>query len=125
MARTVTIIGTSTGTNFNLTSDKVRGDSYYGYTDGLHTVAFYFSNFTGKIILEATLAEDPLESDWFAMSIDPPINFLQLTAHTDVIARTFQGNFLYIRVRIDRSYLSPANNDNMQHGQVMKVLLNH
>ena len=72
MARTVTIIGTSTGTNFNLTSDKVRGDSYYGYTDGLHTVAFYFSNFTGKIILEATLADDPLESDWFIIRIATP-----------------------------------------------------
>lgn len=125
MARTTTIIDSATGTNFNFTSPEIRTDAYYGYTDGLHTVAFYFSNFTGKVYLEATLANTPTSTDWFALSISPPNEFMQLTAHSGVVARTFQGNFMFCRVRIDRDYLTPANNDNMAWGQISQVLLNH
>ena len=105
MSRTTTIIDASTGTNFNFTSPEVRGDAFYGYTDGLHTIAFYFSSFTGKVYLKGTLANAPTSTDWFA--------------------RTFQGNFMFLRVRIDRDYLTPANNNSLQHGQISQVLLNH
>ena len=50
MAQSTQILA-STGTQFNVTSDKVRGDLFYGYTDGLHTIAFYLSGFIGKIYL--------------------------------------------------------------------------
>ena len=125
MARTTTIIDSATGTTFNFTSPEVRGDAYYGYTDGLHTVAFYFSDFTGKVYLEASLANTTTSADWFPLSIQPPTDYMQLTAHTGVVARTFQGNFLHLRVRIDRDYLTPANNDDMGWGQISQVLLNH
>ena len=125
MARSTTMIDSATGTNFNTTGSKVRADAYYGYTDGMHTVAFYLEDFTGKIFLEATLATEPTESDWFAVAINPPNEFLLSTAHTGVIARTFNGNFVYARVRVNRDYLSPANNNTMQYGQLTQVLLNH
>lgn len=125
MARTTAIIDSATGTNFNFISPEVRADAYYGYTDGLHTVAFYFSNFTGKVYLEGTLANTPTNTDWFALNIDPPTEYIQLTTHTGVVARSFQGNFMFVRVRIDRDYLTPANNDNLAWGQISQVLLNH
>ena len=125
MARTTTIIDASTGTDFNFTSIEVRGDAFYGYTDGLHTIAFYFSDFTGKVHLEGSLANTPISTDWFPLSIDPPNNYMQLTAHTGIVARTFQGNFMFLRVRMDRDYLTPANNDSLQYGQITQVLLNH
>ena len=31
------------------TSDKVKGDGYYGFADGLHTMSFHVNNFTGRI----------------------------------------------------------------------------
>lgn len=41
MARkTITLLENS-GTNLDLVGDAVPGDSYYGFTDGLHTVAVY------------------------------------------------------------------------------------
>ena len=125
MARTIAIIDSATGTNFNLTSPEIRADAYYGYTDGLHTIAFYFSNFTGKVFLEGTLANVPTSADWFPLSIQPPTDFMQLTTHSGVVARTFQGNFMFIRVRVDRTYLTPSNNDSLQHGQITQILLNH
>jgi len=125
MARTTSVIDSPTGTNFNFTSSDTRADSFYGYTDGLHTVAFYFSNFTGKLYLEATLANTPVSTDWFPLSISPPNDYMTVTAHTGVVARTFQGNFMFVRIRIDRDYLTPANNNSLQHGQLTQVLLNH
>ncbi len=51
------------------TSDAVKGDGYYGFSDGLHTMSFHVVNFTGRIHLEATIVEQPTEdvlvSYWF------------------------------------------------------------
>lgn len=125
MGQTVQILA-STGTNFNLTSDKVRGDSFYGFTDGLHTIAFYLSAFIGKVYLEGTLSTDPAEADWFVINLDGATAELNYSsATTATVARTFEGNFVYLRVRIDRSHISPSNNDSLQNGQLTQVLLNH
>ena len=125
MGQTVQILA-STGTNFNLTSDKVRGDSFYGFTDGLHTIAFYLSAFIGKVYLEGTLSTDPAEADWFVINLDGATAELNSSsATTATVARTFEGNFVYLRVRIDRAHISPANNDSLQNGQIIQVLLNH
>ena len=40
------------------TSDfAFKGDGYYGFADGLHTISFHVVNFTGRIHLEATIVE--------------------------------------------------------------------
>ena len=85
MGQTVQILA-STGTNFNLTSDKVRGDSFYGFTDGLHTIAFYLSAFIGKVYLEGTLSTDPAEADWFVINLDgatAAVSYTHLTLTTN------------------------------------------
>lgn len=125
MAKSIQVLA-STGTQFNVTSDKVRGDSFYGYTDGLHTMAFYLSGFIGKIYVEGTLANTPVEADWFTINLDgATIPLVYAAATTATVARSFEGNFIYLRVRIDRAHISPANNDSMQNGQLTQVLLNH
>jgi len=125
MAKSIQVLG-STGTQFNVTSDKVRGDSFYGYTDGLHTMAFYLAGFIGKIYVEGTLANAPTESDWFAINLDgATVPLVYAAATTTTIARSFEGNFIFLRVRVDRTHITPANNDSMQSGQLIQVLLNH
>lgn len=125
MAKSIQVLG-STGTQFNVTSDKVRGDSFYGYTDGLHTMAFYLAGFIGKIYVEGTLANAPIESDWFAINLDgATVPLVYAAATTTTIARSFEGNFIFLRVRVDRTHITPANNDSMQSGQLIQVLLNH
>ena len=37
------------GTTTTVFGEKFQADGYYGFTDGLHTVAFYINNFTGKV----------------------------------------------------------------------------
>ena len=45
MARkTTTLLPQCGSTALDVTGDAVPGDSYYGYTDGIHTVAIYGAN---------------------------------------------------------------------------------
>ena len=57
------------------TGDKARGDGFYGYADGLHTISFHVNNFTGRIYLEATLMENPTELDWFEIALNITNNY--------------------------------------------------
>jgi len=105
------------------TSDAVKGDGYYGFADGLHTMSFHVSNFTGRIHLEATIVEQPTENDWFPIDLDNITSYLQYTASTSTKGTSFEGNFVYLRVRVDRSYLGAGSYDAALHGALNKVVV--
>ena len=50
-------------TTETVTGNNFRGDGYYGSADGVHTVQYDYTGFTGTIT-QATLATTP-DSDWF------------------------------------------------------------
>ena len=52
-----------TNKQLNVTSDPLRVDN--GINDGIHTVSIHMINFTGRVYIQATLADDPTEDDWF------------------------------------------------------------
>lgn len=83
----------------------VRGDGYYGYADGLHTVGFYLNNFIGRIYLDASLSDDPSENDWFPIALGD-LEFVDFdSATTGVETFNIIGNFVYLRAKIVRSHL--------------------
>ena len=45
-------------TAFN--SDKVKGDGYYGFSDGVHTIQTRVTSLVGTIKIQGTLVKDPL-----------------------------------------------------------------
>ena len=104
-------------------SNNVKGDGYYGFADGLHTMSFHVSNFTGRIFLEATLLENPTESDWFLIVLDIETDYLEFTNETTTVGKSFQGNFVYLRVRVDRDYLGASEYSSSQHGNLDKAVL--
>jgi hypothetical protein len=91
-------------------TEKVKGDGYYG-GQGLNTVTYVpwyegpggqhvINNFIGDVIIEASLATDPLEGDWF------PISSTATTFDTLYHVNTFYnftGNFVWIRAKVDIS----------------------
>ena len=105
----------STGSTLNVTTDKVEGDSYYGYTDGIQTIAISYNAFKGRVTVQGSLALTPTDSDWFDIQISGGLNaaggsYKQFptsgtTGFTGVEAYTLTGNFTYLRVKMDRSYL--------------------
>jgi len=106
------------------TGDRHKGDGYYGYSDGLHTVSFHVSNFIGRIYLQATLVEQPAETDWFDIELKlttPYIEFATQTTTTE--GATFTGNFVWLRAKIDRNHLVAVVYDPLVHGRLEKIVL--
>ena len=92
--------------NLNQTGPSTRADGYYGFADGMHTVAFYLKGFKGNLIIEATLSDEPRESDWFPIGIGANTTFYQVeTPETRVESFNIVGNFVYLRAKIQRSHL--------------------
>ena len=106
------------------TSDKVKGDGYYGYADGLHTMSFHFKNFKGRIFVQATLVAEPTEDDWFSIQLDTNTDYYEYNTQTSgTVGTTFQGNFVWIRAKIDRDYLGDSEYDSAIHGLFDKAIL--
>ena len=89
------------------TGDKIQADGYYGYADGLHTVAIYTTAYSGLVSIQATPANTPVEADWFDL-----FEF-NLTADTNVRGLTITGNYVYLRAKVT----------NRIAGSVDKILL--
>ena len=107
--------GVVNGTSVH-TSGNTPGDSYYGFTDGIHTDAIYPKNFLGSLELQATLAETPGADDWFNITLKNG-NTASYSNASNVDAYTFTGNFLYLRAKITPQ----ASNS----GSIDKILLNY
>jgi hypothetical protein len=101
-----------------ITGDAYKGDGYYGRSDGFHTVQYDLDNFLGTIIIQGTLAIEPTEDDWFAVSV---------TEHTSVtndsssltsdgsFVYNFTGNYVWVRASVS----------NWTDGSVNFIKLNH
>tara|TARA_Y100001937_G_C7045764_1_gene296739 strand:- start:255 stop:593 length:339 start_codon:yes stop_codon:yes gene_type:complete len=112
MSRTSVNLLSSTATA-SVTGDKVPGDSFYGFTDGVHTFAIYPNNFTGSVEIQATLATEPTDNDWFKLQLKDG-DKADYTAQTVVDAYTFTGNFLYLRAVVT-----------LNSGSIDKILMNY
>jgi len=47
--------------------EKFKGDGYYSRSDGFHTVQYNITGFIGTVNIQATLAVDPTDDDWFTV----------------------------------------------------------
>lgn len=124
----------STGKATNVIGPSVRADRWSGYTDGLYTIAIYTQELRGRIYIEASLANEPTETDWFPIWLKRNCQFLEYPNHSktskvtnnDVDAINVSGKFVWIRARLDRSYLGINSGnipDGINFGQVEKILL--
>jgi hypothetical protein len=123
--------------SLSYSGEAVKADGYYGKTDGVHTVSVTVNNFVGRIHIEASLATDPTAADWFPIYLTSGNSFKQYPVtntpsgennlgDTITEAWTFRANLLWIRARVDRSYILPTPSQyvSSEHGTVEKILLN-
>lgn len=139
----------NTKKEMEVTGPSIKGDSYYGYTDGIHTIQVSYLNFTGAFGLQGTLSLDPQEEDWFWINLPgiedfdsvpyltypkDPLNPTgsesiesSYTGDTGTEAFTFRGNFTFLRAVVTREYIEPApvqpSDGTWYLGQVDNVLL--
>lgn len=105
--------GTGSGTvTIELEGDKYKGDGFYGYSDGLHTIAHYLLAFEGTLEVQAALTADPVDADW--VTLDTRFGDFA-TPLTENATYNFTGNFVWVR----------AVASNFQAGTILKIQLNH
>jgi len=130
MADTVTILSTSgfSGST-TLTSEKVKGDAYFGQSDGLHTVVVNITGFTGTIKIQGSLETTPGDNDWFDIELgtddfvvdtsglvtkQAAESLVYNIAETSMKSYNAVGNFVWLR----------ANISNWQSGTISSIEMN-
>jgi hypothetical protein len=111
-------------------SDPIKGDGYFGGSDGFHTAQVSLTEFIGKIEIQGTLASSPAEVDWFTVKLGSG-NFTMDT--TGVISETnitsaeyvfatsnvktynFTGNYVWLRAKVS----------DWTEGTVNSIRINH
>jgi len=115
---TVSVNYPNTGTTaLTLVSDKVKGDGYFGGSDGVHTVQIQITNFVGKLEIQASLSSEPGSADWFSspmsgqqQSVDTTGLVLNATtssvtynvATTNIKSYNIVGNYVWLRAKISQ-----------------------
>jgi len=123
----------------NMTGMNVKADSYYGYVDGHHTIQLVYSNFVGRLRIQASLSLNPAETDWFDLQDTTvfgsvtdqttgynPAGYIQFNANDPANgsqAYSVTGNFAYIRVQMDRSHVGDGTTYDPSYGQITQAIL--
>lgn len=83
------------GAPYTVTGNSQPAAAYYLGNQDLQTVNYSLVNCTGNIVIEATLASSPTDTDWFKV-----YEFEAVTANTSAYTN-IDGNFVYVRAKIE------------------------
>jgi hypothetical protein len=130
------VLLSTTNNKINVVGAKQKGAGYTNFLGGSHTVAITTNNFTGRVYIEASLASDPTEQDWFSVAVVNDLPYVQFPrdplnptgnpqGDTGTVSVTFVGNYVWVRARLNRDYLNPVPSDPTLLGSVQEVLLNY
>lgn len=98
------------------TGEKFKGDGYYGRSDGFHSVQYTVTGFQGAIDMQATLAVNPTNADWFTVTATNLTSTDDSSQYnTGSFVYNFTGNYVWVR-----AYISAWTD-----GTVSSILLNH
>jgi hypothetical protein len=96
-------------------STPIKAANYYGINNALQTVVFKLTDFVGTVTLQASLATQPAENDWFSVnllsnkySVDttglatqtPKSSISSNLGISTTEIYNFEGNYLWLRGRI-------------------------
>ena len=90
--------GNYDGASAAFNGNKVKGDGYYGFSDGVHTVQTRVTSLVATVKIQGTLVKDPADTDW--VDIASVVTTDGSTAITESYFNNFTGNFVYIRTKL-------------------------
>lgn len=83
------------GAPYTVTGNAQPAAAYYLGNQDLQTVNFSLTNVTGNVVIEATLASNSDNADWFRV-----YEFEAVSSNTSAYTN-IDGNFVYIRTKIE------------------------
>ena len=83
------------GAPYTVTGNAQPAAAYYLGNKDLQTVNFSLTNVTGNIVIEATLASDSANADWFKV-----YEFEATTSNVNSYTN-IDGNFVYVRAKVE------------------------
>jgi len=90
--------GNYDGSSQDFSGTQQQAANYYGGFGGLQTIAFYLSQFQGRIRIEATLESQPTQnSDWFQVY---DVDYTDSSLGDINFSTNITGNFTWIRARV-------------------------
>ena len=94
------------GAPYTVVGDTQPAAAYYLGNRDLQTVNISLSNCSGNIVLEATLASAPTDTDWFKVyeleaNANAAANSAPQIASNARMYTNVEGNFVYMRAKIE------------------------
>lgn len=101
-----TYLNPGNGAPYTLTSNSQPAAAYYLGNQDLQTLNLRLSGVTGNIVLEASLASIPSNTDWFKVyeleaNANAPANSASYIASNASLYSNVEGNFVYLRAKIE------------------------
>ena len=101
-----TYLNPGNGAPYTLTSNSQPAAAYYLGNQDLQTLILRLSGVTGNIVLEASLASIPSNTDWFKVyeleaNANAPANSASYIASNASLYSNVEGNFVYLRAKIE------------------------
>ena len=84
---------------YNVTGNTQPAAAYYLGNQDLQTLSFSFTEVTGNLVIEATLANPPADSDWFKVYEISANNQSNTNANLNSYTN-ISGNFVNMRAKI-------------------------
>jgi hypothetical protein len=130
-----TLLLDTTSGKINVTGLKQKAAGYNNSIGNSHTVSITLDNFIGRVWIEGSLSADPQEGDWFPIPLGRGVPYLQhpldparptgQTGDSGTYPYSFAGNYIWVRARVDRTYLNPPPVVPDYVGAVMRIWMNY
>jgi len=94
------------GAPYTVTGNSQPAAAYFLGNQDLQTLNLRVTECTGNIVLEATLASSPTNTDWFKVyeleaNANAPANSASYIASNASLYSNIEGNFVYVRAKIE------------------------
>jgi hypothetical protein len=139
--QSVQLLDTTSG-KINVTGIAQKAAGYSNTIGNNHTISISLNDFQGRVYIEGSIATAPSESDWFPIPLVNGSPYLQFplnpsrptgsptgtgmgTGDSGTLAYSFTGNFIWVRARVDRTYMIPPPVDSDRVGAVTKIWMNY
>ena len=94
---TLQLLPQTVAKSVGVTGDKQKAAAFYSAGRNLQTITWSFTSVKGTMYIEATLAENPTNNDWFTV-------FTLATGNTLLTQNSFtnlEGKYVWLRCRVD------------------------